>query len=118
MELGRIFFHIRYSLACVTSVLSHHGEVKQWPDKGEGMSEGLHLCTMRLSQRHSENSEQTTPEIPHLLSLPLHNLPVGPFGETQSRVRGQSFPAVIEGLLSRMFYEKSLNPVYHMLEES
>ena len=29
VELGRIFFHIRYSLGCVTSVLSHHGEVKQ-----------------------------------------------------------------------------------------
>jgi len=29
MELGYIFFHIRYSLGRVTSVLSHHGEVKQ-----------------------------------------------------------------------------------------
>jgi len=29
VELRRIFFHIRYSLECVTSVLSHHGEVKQ-----------------------------------------------------------------------------------------
>jgi len=29
VELRGIFFHIRYSLGCVTSVLSHHGEVKQ-----------------------------------------------------------------------------------------
>jgi len=29
VKLRRIFFHIRYSLRCVTSVLRHHGEVKQ-----------------------------------------------------------------------------------------
>ena len=29
VELRRIFFHIRYSLGCVTLVLSYHGEVKQ-----------------------------------------------------------------------------------------
>jgi len=29
LELHRIFFHRRYSLRCVTSGLSHHGEVKQ-----------------------------------------------------------------------------------------
>jgi len=29
VEPRRIFFHIRYSLGCVTSALSHHGEVKQ-----------------------------------------------------------------------------------------
>jgi len=29
VEQRRIFLHIRYSLGCVTSVLSHHGEVKQ-----------------------------------------------------------------------------------------
>ena len=29
VELRRIFFPIRYSLGCVTSVLSHHGEVLQ-----------------------------------------------------------------------------------------
>jgi len=29
VELRRIFFHIRYSLGCMTSVLSHHGEGKQ-----------------------------------------------------------------------------------------
>ena len=29
VEQRRIFFHIRNSLGCVTSVLSHHGEFKQ-----------------------------------------------------------------------------------------
>jgi len=29
VELRLIFFPLRYSLGCVTSVLSHHGEVKQ-----------------------------------------------------------------------------------------
>ena len=29
MERRRVFFHIRYSLRCVTPVLSHQGEVKQ-----------------------------------------------------------------------------------------
>jgi len=29
VELRRILFHIRYSLGCVTSVLRHHGKVKQ-----------------------------------------------------------------------------------------
>ena len=29
VELRRPFFHIRYSLKCLTSVLIHHGEVKQ-----------------------------------------------------------------------------------------
>ena len=29
VELRRIFFHIRFSLWCVTPVLSHHGEVAQ-----------------------------------------------------------------------------------------
>jgi len=118
VELHRIFFHIRYSLRCVTSVLSHHGEVKQLPDTGERTSQGLHLRTIRLSQRHSENSQQTTPEIPHLFSLPLRNLPVGLFGDKESRVRGQSFSGVLEGLLSRILFAKSLNPVHHMLEES
>jgi len=47
---------------------------------------------------------------------PLH--PVGHFGDKQSRVRGQSFPGVVEGVLLRMSFEKSLNPVHHMLEES
>jgi len=86
--------------------------------EGEHTSEGLHLRTIRLSQRHSENSQQPTPGIPHLFSLPLRNLPVGLFGNKESRVRGQSFPVVVECLLSRIFFEKSLNPVHHMLEES
>jgi len=118
VELRHIFFHIRYSLGCVTSVLSHHGKVKQRPDTGERTSEALHLRTIRLSQRHSENSQQTTPEIPQLFCLPLLNLPVGHFGDKESRVRGQSFPGVVEGLLSHMVFEQSLNPVHHMLEES
>ena len=79
---------------------------------------GLHRRTIRLSQCHSENSQQTTPEILHLFSLPLRNLPVGRFGDKASRVRGPSFPGVVEGLLSRMFFEKSLNPVHHVVEES
>jgi len=29
VELRRLFFHIRYSLGCVTSVLTHDGKVKQ-----------------------------------------------------------------------------------------
>jgi len=81
-------------------------------------SEGLHLPTIRLSQCHSENSQQTTPEISHLFSLPLRNLLVGLFVDKESRVRGQSFPGLVEGLLSRMFFEKTLNPVHYMLEES
>ena len=64
------------------------------------------------------NSQQTRPEIPHLCSLLLRNLPVGLFGDKESGVRGQRFPGVVEGLLSRMFFAKSLNPVRHMLEES
>jgi len=82
------------------------------------MSEVLHLRTIRLSQPRSENSQQTMAEIPHLFSFPLRNLPLGLFGHKESRVRGQSFPGVVEGLLSPMFFEKSLNPVHHMLEES
>jgi len=82
------------------------------------MSEGLHLRTIRLSQRHSENSQQTTPEIPHLFFLLLRNLLVGLFGDKESGVKGQSFPGDFNGLLSRMFFEKSLNPVHHMLGES
>jgi len=104
VELRRILFHIRYSLRCVTSVLSHHGEVKQSRDTAERTSEGLHLRTIRLSQRHSENSQQTMAEIPNLFSLPLRNLPVGLFGDKESRPRGQSFPGVVDGLLSRMFF--------------
>ena len=58
------------------------------------------------------------PEIPHLSSLPLRNLPVALFGDKESRVRGQSLTGVVEGLLLRMLFENSLNPVHHMLEES
>ena len=81
VELCRIFCHIRYSLGCVTTVLSHKGEVKQCPDTGEPTSEELHLHTIRLSQHPSKNCQQIPPKIPHLISLPLYNLPVGRFGQ-------------------------------------
>ena len=116
LELSGIFFHIGYSLPFVTSVLSHPGAVKQSPDTGEHASEGLYLHPSRLWQPDSELSHQTTPESPYLFSLPLRNLPVGLFGDQESRVRGQSIPGIVEGLLSEMFFEKSLNPVDHMLQ--
>jgi len=82
------------------------------------MLEGMQLCSIRVSSRHSENSQETTPEIPHLFSLPLRNLPVGPCGDKESRPRGQSFPGVFEDLLWGLIFKKSLNPVHYMLEAS
>jgi len=76
------------------------------------------MRTIKLSQRLNENSQQTTHEIPHLFSSPLRNLAVGLFVDKESRVTGQSFPGIVESLQSGMFFEKSLNPVHQMLEES
>jgi len=56
--------------------------------------------------------------IPHVFTLPLFDLAIGPFGDIKSKVGGQSFPGIIKSSLSDMFLEKFLYPVYHILAES
>jgi len=56
--------------------------------------------------------------IPHLFILPLCDLAIGLFVDIESSVVGQSFPGIVQRLLSDTFLEKSCYPVNHMLEES
>jgi len=68
--LRRIFFHIRYSLGCVTSVLSHHGEVKS--DLTQ-VSARLKGCTCVLSGCLNATARTPNKQRPRfLISFPCH----------------------------------------------
>jgi len=83
MELVQILFHIGYGVRCVASVLCHYIEVNERPDAFESTFEMYCLRTSWLVKSHGENSQNTTPQIPHLFSLPLRNLAVGFFGDKE-----------------------------------
>jgi len=87
VKLVKIMFHISYGVRRLASVLCHHTEVDERSDASECMFERYHLLTLWLTQCHCENSQNTAPQIPHLLPLPLRNLAVGFFGYQKPRVR-------------------------------
>ena len=81
MEQVQILFHIGYGVRCVASVLCHHIEVNERPDGCESMCERNWVRTSWLAKSQGENSQNSTPQIPHLFPLPLRNLAVGIFGD-------------------------------------
>jgi len=81
MKLVEIICHVGYGVWGVASVLCHHIEVDERPDASESTFERYCLRTSWLAKSHGENSQNTTPQIPHLFPLPLRNLAVGLFGD-------------------------------------
>jgi len=73
---------------------------------------------MGLAQCHCENSQNTGPEISHLVPLPLRKLAVVFFGYQKPRVRRYCLPKIVKSLQSPVFLEKGLDPVHHVLKES
>jgi len=81
MKLVQIIFHVAYGVWGVASVLCHHIEVDERPDASESTFERYCLRTSWQGKSHCENSQNTTPKIPHLFPSPLRNLAAGVFGD-------------------------------------
>ena len=116
VECLQVAFHVGKGIWCMTAILSQETGISSCANTFQRALEIFIPRKVRISERGCQYSSNTTAESVDLLSLPLSDFAKALFQYTESGVKRNFFPRIIELLLSFMLFQESLHQFQHRFE--
>jgi len=97
-------------------ILVYQGKINQCANTVQGVLEIVVLWTVRISQCRLYYGQNTVAEVPHFLTLPLSDFPIGLFRYAESRIGRNFIPGIVECLLPCLLFQEPLFLLHYMFE--